>query len=365
MSPTALLRHCWASWRSVTPRELLVFSLVAGAFLLMNNLELGRVLSSPELPQILARQCLEPLLPALGCMLLLLPVERSRLRGRQRGLALAGITVLATVLAMLAIVFIVEQLRWPSVGDVLRQQRGELPEFQFSLRSFLGGCLTVLVPAGLTVALFSYFSRQRQDREALQALQQQREELQRQTASAQLAALQARLEPRLLFDSLVGIEHAYAHDARAASARMERLIRHLRVALPPLRGNGLQTLAQEAELLDSYLAVQRDLQAQALSFRLDCTPAALGRSLPPMLLLPLLQAALHAMPQAALCCTLRASVSTQGALAIRLHFDAAGLCASHEQLHQLQQRLHTLSGQRGELRCDSSDNATEYRFDIQ
>jgi Histidine kinase len=116
--------------------------------------------------------------------------------------------------------------------------------------------------------------------------------LARQVMSARLAALQAQVEPEFLFDTLQDIECAYAQGEASAGERIERLIHHLRMALPRLRQQG-STLGAEVRLLASWLAVVEDRLGRPLPMHTRW-PDALGAvPMPPMLLLPLLQAALQ------------------------------------------------------------------------
>jgi LytS/YehU family sensor histidine kinase len=66
--------------------------------------------------------------------------------------------------------------------------------------------------------------------------------------------MQAQVEPRFLFDSLVDIETLYSKDPTAAADLLDRLISYLRAALPKLREQG-STIGAEIELLKAYISV--------------------------------------------------------------------------------------------------------------
>ena len=61
--------------------------------------------------------------------------------------------------------------------------------------------------------------------------------------------MQAQVEPHFLFDVLVDVQQQYAlGQGEAAAEQMERLIHHLRVALPRLREQNVTTLDAEADI---------------------------------------------------------------------------------------------------------------------
>nr|WP_276597370.1 histidine kinase [Pelomonas aquatica] len=192
--------------------------------------------------------------------------------------------------------------------------------------------------------------RRRQD-QAAQDLLREHSQLRRHALAARLAALQAQVDPALLFDALVSVEQAYAGRDPGASARLERLIRHLRVALPRLRDAGA-TLGGEAELIASYLDLLRDLGDHAPAF--DCELGSRGATpLPPMLLLPLVQRALRLGRPGR--CWLKAGAG------ITLGFDQGGLCNEDADLASLRERLAVLDGR---LLCTSSEDRTEFMLEL-
>jgi LytS/YehU family sensor histidine kinase len=192
--------------------------------------------------------------------------------------------------------------------------------------------------------------RRRQD-QAAQDLLREHSQLRRHALASRLAALQAQVDPALLFDALVSVEQAYGRADPTASARLERLIRHLRVALPRLRDAGA-TLGGEAELIASYLDLLRDLNGDPPAF--ECELGSRGATqLPPMLLLPLVQRAVRlGHPRR---CWLRADGR------ITLGFDQAGLCSDDAELASLRERLAVLDAK---LVCTSAEGRTEFILEL-
>lgn len=65
----------------------------------------------------------------------------------------------------------------------------------------------------------------------------------------ELHAMQARVDPKLLFDSLVSIDHGYARGVECGQQRLDEMIRFLRAALPS-DSAGTSTVAREREVVE-------------------------------------------------------------------------------------------------------------------
>ncbi|MFG6441769.1 sensor histidine kinase [Roseateles sp. LKC17W] len=346
------LHAIWRAWRSVRRRELTLFVCVA---LLFGAIDLSAMLEKRVdgelLPQVLARQFLVPQLTALVLMLCWLPVSRSALQGAARLRGLVGAVLLGALLGVFASTLLMQWLDWPSMCDVVAAQAGKSPCSTFSVAALLGDALWVTLPSLLVFFMMEARARRRRQGEAVQTLLREHAELRRQALASRLATLQAQVEPGLLFDALVSVEQAYARQAGDASERLERLIRHLRVALPRLREAGA-TLHSEAELIASHLALLRDLHGHPPAFEADLGERS-GQCLPPMLLLPLVQRAMRLdMPTR---CWLEAGPP------LRLRFDRPGLCEEDAELAALRERLTVLGGR---LACHSHNGHTEFRLDL-
>ena len=66
--------------------------------------------------------------------------------------------------------------------------------------------------------------------------------------------MQARVEPRFLFNTLAQVERLYEIDAQRADRMLDDLIVYLRAALPQLRET-TSTLSREIELAKAYLNI--------------------------------------------------------------------------------------------------------------
>ncbi|MFL6698072.1 MAG: sensor histidine kinase [Vitreoscilla sp.] len=113
----------------------------------------------------------------------------------------------------------------------------------------------------------------------------------RRTLESRLQAMQARVEPQFLFNTLAQVRELYLRDAQAASRMLEDLIAYLRAALPHLRESS-STLGQEVALARAYLDIMRIRLGEKLRFEIELPQAVAGARMPPMMLLPLIDHAL-------------------------------------------------------------------------
>lgn len=356
------LRHIWQSWRSLHRRELAWFLLMALFYGLIDLAGLAYVLDNPRWPLALIQQFLVPLLLSMVLMLAWLPASRSAPDHPRRFWRLALATLLGSVLSMLVFYALFSVLDLPSVADLARERKGDPPYGPPQLAGFIGECLSIFVPSLLSVSLLEFVERRRRTQASVQQLLHEQSALQRRALADRLAALQAQVEPQFLFDTLVDVEQAYARHEPHAPEQMERLIRHLRVALPRLRDSG-GTLESEAALLDSYLAVVAGRQRRTLALNTTWAPELANAPLPPMLLLPLVQLMLRHAPTLPGQCRLVAEAG-HGCLRLRLGFDRGGLCGEDAQLQSLTERLASLHSGPARLQCRSHADDTEFLLEL-
>jgi two-component system LytT family sensor kinase len=103
--------------------------------------------------------------------------------------------------------------------------------------------------------------------------------------------MQGRVDPQLLFDTLLQVERAYAHDVQAGQEALDALIRFLRAALPgdPAAST---TVAGERELTEAYLGLLASRADSRPQINISVAPEANSVAMPAMLLLPLVRWAL-------------------------------------------------------------------------
>lgn len=367
----APLRRLWRDWRSLSRSEFMGLMLLALGFGLIDLsalVDLGGYIDIGEDPRWLAALCRQLFLPVIVTLLMMLcvlpPLNRQP-DHPQRLLRLALATLIGTLLTQLALRGMVGVLDWPSVDELLNAQKGKAKRPTSPTLGFLGQTLQIFILAMLAVGLIEWQRRRRRAEASLARLQHEQQQLARRALANRLAALQAQVEPQFLFDTLVEIEQAYAQGRPEAAPQMERLIHHLRVALPRLREPHVSP-AHEAELLHSYLAVLAGRQQQALQFSHHCPESLRDTPLPPMLLLPLLQRALRkATPRLPRHCSFTLETLEDGrGLRLLLALDLPGLCGDDAELQALAERLRALVGGPAELRCRSSEDATLFTLEL-
>lgn len=110
------------------------------------------------------------------------------------------------------------------------------------------------------------------------------------SARAQVDALQARIRPHFLFNSMNTVAALVRVDPGAAETTVENLCELFRAALG---SEGESTLGEELSLVDRYLAIEQLRLGQRLRVerRLDGLPSALP--MPRLLLQPLVENAVH------------------------------------------------------------------------
>lgn len=367
MSAASWLPHLWRSWRSLRREEVSWFLLMGVFFGLLDVSSVFYVMDNPRWPAALANQLLTPLLVALALLLTWLPASRSGFDDRWRIPRLVAAVVIGALLAKLLYSQLMPMLHLPSIADLARERKGEPPYLPMRSFNFIGESLSICVNAGLSVAWIELVMRRRHTRARLEAMLREQSAMQRDAVAARLAALQAQVEPQFLFDTLVDIERAYERADHAAPEQMERLIRHLRVALPRLRERGV-TQESEAALLDSYLAVVAGRQRGALPLATEWSAWLAPRPMPPMLLLPLAQLMLRDAARLPTQAKLSAQESSGGGLRLRLSFDRGGLCGEETALRALGERLERLDrapdAPPPRLHCRSNAEDTEFTLEL-
>jgi|GEM_PF-1381636 len=124
---------------------------------------------------------------------------------------------------------------------------------------------------------------------------------------SRLQAMQARVEPQFLFNTLAQVERLYESDPAMAGRMLDDLISYLRAAMPLMRDTS-STVGQEMDLARAYLDIVRIRLGERLAFDIKTPPEIRDMRMPPMMLLPLID---HAIV-----CGLEPSTAT-GTISIR------------------------------------------------
>ena len=118
------------------------------------------------------------------------------------------------------------------------------------------------------------------------------EALQARITEAQLKLLQGQIEPHFLFNTLANVQSLIDFDPQRAKLMLERFTDYLRASLGQLRGEST-TLAQEFAMLQAYLGLMQLRMGDRLRVEHRLPPDLAGLALPPLLLQPLVENAIH------------------------------------------------------------------------
>jgi Histidine kinase len=143
--------------------------------------------------------------------------------------------------------------------------------------------------------VFVYFAWHRTQVEAtsrLVAVQNEQRAAARRIAEARLQTLQARVDPRLLFQLLDIVQQTYESDPLRAERLLDELIVFLRAALSRLRGAS-STVGLECELAESYVRLM-NIAGSTHASLVNAVTVPSATSFPPGVLLAILESLLHA-----------------------------------------------------------------------
>ncbi|MBV9190679.1 MAG: histidine kinase [Betaproteobacteria bacterium] len=174
----------------------------------------------------------------------------------------------------------------------------------------------------------------------------------RNVVEADLRAMQARVEPELLFAALRAVDEAYARNVEEGERALDALIAFLRAALPAEPGS-TSTVAAELDLVRAYVGVAELLSGPKLELEITAEPGTRANAMPAMLLLPL---ARWAMDGAAAALKLVARQGN-GVLEISLRSDgAASSPRDTDDIAGVRERLEHLYGTRAKLEASSESH---------
>jgi hypothetical protein len=224
--------------------------------------------------------------------------------------------------------------------------------------------INMLLLGGIVFAVAEMMQRRSRTQHEFAAVQRRRGTLEHQVLQSRLAAMQAQVEPRFLFDTLVDIEALYERDPQRAAANLDRLIAYLRAALPRLRESG-STVEAEIDLVKAYLQVVTALHDGRPALTATLAEECRTSRFYPMLLLPLVQRAVR-HPSGHPPETISIDVHREaGHTVVVLRIALAGGCADDPELGRVRERLAGLYGDAAKLDCvELAGEATELTMRI-
>lgn len=113
-----------------------------------------------------------------------------------------------------------------------------------------------------------------------------------QLTEAQLRMLQAQIEPHFLFNTLANIQGLIDYEPAQAKRMLDAFTDYLRASLQQMRAQEV-SLGQELDLVRNYLTVMQCRMGGRLQTHVEVPAALLEARLPPLLLQPLVENALH------------------------------------------------------------------------
>ena len=233
-------------------------------------------------------------------------------------------------------------------------------------RGVVGDGLTLKLLISSLVVYFVHFVdfAQRRHRAAMDAL-----ELSQRLAAAQLQALRAQLRPHFLFNALTSAITLLRRNPEQAATMMLRLRHLLRMSVMHQEAQEV-ALADEMEIVESYIAVERARLQERLAFDARISPAARSALVPPFVLQPLVENAVrHGISQSAGGggVVIRAWV-TRSRLMLEVEDDGAGIhppLRSGIGLTNIRSRLtHLYGADDAHLTIDSDAARTVVRLDL-
>jgi hypothetical protein len=221
-------------------------------------------------------------LAALACA-----VASENLRGPSARATVGAIVVAAAVmtLAIEALLYALpEPLALVLEGKDRADFLGPLHHLAFRFSATAGWSLLIVV-------FYAMLQASNRAAEHLHAARVAALAAERRMVEGELRAMQGRVDPQLLFDTLLRVEQAYAHDVDAGQEALDALIRFLRAALPADPA-ARTTLAGERELTEAYLGLVASRADSRPRVNISVAPEANTLAMPAMLLLPLVRWAL-------------------------------------------------------------------------
>jgi hypothetical protein len=221
--------------------------------------------------------------------------------------------------------------------------------------------LDLLLIAGATVWIILGRRRAGSARARMQRAQLDRIVAERRSIESDLQAMQARVEPQFLFNTLAQVRALYREDSARGERMLDALIAYLRAAMPKMRDTS-STLGQEIELVRAYLGIVRLGLGERLAFEIESSPALADARMPPMMLLPLVDHAIaHGITASRANGAIRIHAAVDGCkVCLEIDDSGAGLLpgAEGEGVAAIRQRLSALYGGAAELALRRGDGDT-------
>ncbi|NVN80035.1 MULTISPECIES: sensor histidine kinase [unclassified Vibrio] len=209
-----------------------------------------------------------------------------------------------------------------------------------------------------SVCYYYFYSREKQLRadNELEVAKRRQADQEKVVVLSQLKQLQSQIEPHFLFNTLATINVLIESDSAKAKLMLEKLTDLLRVTLKNSRTEQ-STIAQEVDLLDAYLNIQKIRLDERLAFSIETHDISDQQMIPPFLVQPLVENALtHGIEPKAAGGQVNIRITQQAEqLKIEVADNGAGLKTPSVNtghgvgLSNIRQRIETLYGDKASL----------------
>ena len=339
-----------ASWRIFG--TALAISMALDVWLLF-DIDFARGTERAVVPDEYISAAITSLLMALAIMSTTLVADEFVARGAKRLSAYSWAVVIGSAAAALTQFQLFDWLDLRTVYDGISSPRRAalLDATRVFFEYLIWGSIIVFIYASRRDALRA--------RERMNKARVHRAEAQRRALESRLQALQARVEPQFLFNTLAQVHTLYDVDPLKAGRALDDLIVYLRAALPHLR-ESTSTLEREVELANSYLNIARLTLGERFAFDIDVQRSAQDTSMPPMILLPLLDRLLERLPSPSIDGAIHVGARVSiGKLHLEILVNGASVATGRgTDVGDIRDRLRALYGEAASLVVETVRNRT-------
>jgi len=225
-----------------------------------------------------------------------------------------------------------------------------------------------LVLGGVATFIYTDRRRARAAKARMHAAEIERAQAAKRTLESRLQAMQARVEPQFLFNTLAQVRELYRASAARGERMLDELIAYLRAAMPRMRDTS-STIGQEIDLARAYLGIVTLRLGERLTFDIEPPGQAADARMPPMMLLPLVDHAIArglADPRSTGSIRIRSAISKEK---VRLEIADSGIGflprSGDDGIAALRERLSALYGSDASLVLRPTEgNASEAVLEI-
>jgi hypothetical protein len=274
------------AWHGITRAQVKVTFLLAGAIFVYHVLLLWW---APNVLSILVQLFVCDQISAFALLLAVIVADRVTGKDPRRQAAYALAVLVGSAVGAI-LVSVALQLIWNMFAWELGKLTWSFVERRvvtFRIGYTLYVFFEWLVIGGAATFIYTDRRRARMALTRMRAAELERTRTAKRVVESQLQAMQARVEPQFLFNTLAQVKRLYEQDPKLAERMLGDLIAYLHAAMPHMRDTS-STLAQEIDLARAYLDIVKVRLGDRLTFDIESPQGAGDTRMPPMMLLPLI-----------------------------------------------------------------------------